>query len=178
MDKENKCPICEKFADRELPKDDIQRDVCRSFGNPEMVNDSLIFDTQYLIEKWQTGKSSHPDPKYNEKLKTEETTNERMEHVKQSIITFASETESIKLFRDTIHLLSNFNDPSLLPLLQGWLNKHLRSYLLHGSTMNALIECIESTGEDVRKKDCDRNDWSSNSDAARSYLIEKLNIIV
>ncbi len=173
----DKCPICEKFADRELPKDDIQRAVCRSFGNLDMVNDDLIFDTQHLIEKWQTGKSSHPDQTYNENLENEEITDEGMEHVKQSLITFASETESIKLFRDTIHLLSNFNDPSLLPLLQGWLNKYFRSYLLHGSTMNALIECIESTGEDVREKDCDRNDWAGNSDSARNYLIEKLNII-
>ena len=173
----DKCPICEKLADRELSRDDIQRAVCRAFGNLDMVNDDLIFDTQYLIEKWKTGKSNHPDQIYNKNLENEEITDEGMEHVKQSLITFVSETESIKLFRDAVHLLSNFNDPSLLPLLQGWLNKYFRSYLLHGSTMNALIECIESTGEDVREKDCDRNDWAGNSDSARNYLIEKLNII-
>jgi hypothetical protein len=174
---EHKCPICEKFVDRKQPNDYIQSFVCRSFGNPEMVNDYIIFDTQYLIEKWKTGKSRHPDLKFNEKLKLEEITDEMMEHVKQSLISFVSETDSIKLFRDTIDLLSSFNDPSLLPLLQGWLNQYFRSYLLHGSTMNTIIKCIESTGEKVHDENSDKIDWSNNADAARCYLIEKLHIV-
>lgn len=176
-EEKNHCPICENFAGVERPKTEYTDFTCRAFGNQEMVTDDTLFNTYYLIKKWKTGKSRHPDPELNRILTEDEITDERMEFVKQSMIDFASSTESIKLFRDTVELLISFKDPSLSPLYKGWLNKYFRTSLLHGSTVNTLLKALESSGESVREEGQDPNDWSLNLDAARVYLIETCKII-
>jgi len=181
VDDSEKCFICEKYADREIPKDELQNEICRTFGNPEMVNDDIFSVVEALIAKWQKRKFRHSDLIVEEKLKKEEITDDGMEHIKQYLISFATQTNSIKLFRETISLLVLYKDPSILPLYQGWLNKYFREYLLIGSTINELIDGIESTGVDVVEKykdKCEWADWSTEFNAARNYLIEELKIII
>lgn len=175
---DHECPICAKYSDREQSKTELRDQACRYFSNPEMVNDDVFFDVGYLFQKWLTGKARHPDPEYNTKLKEEEVTDSGMEFVKQSLIGFATETENLTLFRNAIDLLVKFQDPSLLPLYQGWLNKYFRLALLHGSALNSLLVALESSGETIRDSADNKYDWSQNIDTARIYLIEKMKVIV
>ena len=175
--KENKCPICENHEGRPRPNKDVQYHIFNALANPEKVTDDTLFIIEYLIRKWKTGKAEHPDPEINEALKKEDIDDESIESVKQAIVSFATETASTKLFRDSIELLKEFEDNSLVFLYQGWLNKYFRDCLLIGSTVNVLLELLESAGETVRDEKQDKLDWGKNLDSAREYLIEKLNII-
>ena len=175
---ENKCPICDKFSDRELPKDDVTRLLCRTFYNKEMVtsNSFLIFEA--LFEKWKKGKAEYCiDSEINALLQAEEVTDDGMESIKQQLIGFASLTSSKGLFREAIIQLTKYEDNSLKPLLQAWLNKYFREYLMVGSTVNSLLSALEASGEKVRADDQDNNDWETNFNAARSYLIETMKVI-
>lgn len=177
-EEKNICPICDKFSERELQKDDITRLLCRTFYNKEMVNADSFLIFEALFEKWKKGKAEyHLDSEINMLLQVEEVTDDGMESIKQQIIGFASLTSSKTLFREAIVQLTKYEDESLKPLLQGWLNKSFREYLLVGSTVNSLLSALEASGEKVRADDQDSNDWEANFDAARSYLIETMKVI-
>ena len=143
-----------------------------------MVTDDLFSIVESLFDKWKTGKSRHYEDWVVEALKKEDVTDENMETIKQYLVGFATETKSVKLFRDTVSVLALYKDESLLPLYQGWLNKYFRECLLAGSTLNSLLSCIESTGQKVRDDETDKNDWSTNLEASREYIIEKMKLIV
>ena len=86
---------------------------------------------------------------------------------------------STDLFNETIIVLTEYKDPCLKPLLQGWLNRYYRDYLMVGYSVKALLNGLEASGE--RKRDNEQKncyDWRANAEAARTYLIEQLNIVV
>ena len=176
----NDCPICEAKSDKKLPIDDIQRMICHTFSNEELVTVNIFSIADALIDKWQNTKRNpyHFDEDIHQKLVVEVITDEGMEHVKQWLINFATRTNSTNLFRETIILLTKFNDPNLKPLLQGWLNKYYQEHLAIGSTINELVNALESTGENVRNNKHEKYDWEANAQSAKEYLSEELNIHV
>lgn len=176
-DNEKNCPVCTDDADRKLPKNDLTRLLCRTLSNPDIVTSDTFAIFDGLFDKWTTGKARYPhDNQIDALLQSEDLDDENMNHIKQSIIQFASATQSKALFRESVYRLAKYKDTDLQPHLQEWLNQTLREYLLVGSTMNSLLDALEACGETIRSEEHNKTSWESNSDAARIYLIDKMKI--
>lgn len=162
---------------RDRQEDTLQREVCRAFLNPETIHSDLFSLIDALITKWRDGKARHYDPDINRKLKVEQVDDAGMEHIKQYLISFATNTQSVSLFGAALRCLGRFEDPSLVPLLQGWLNVYVRKAIAYQCAVEQLVNTLERCGESVNACQWDTTRPNQGHDAARAYLAERIGVL-
>ena len=169
-------------------RDHLQHRVNRALSLVDSVNQDVFDLTESLLLRWLNEKqapgnrrkfpiSSYFDPETNRLLKREKMTDEWVESIRSSIISFATLTNSPSLFYEVVRLLRHFRDASHVPILQGWLNLHVRKSVLADVTVRVLVEALEASGETIKGLEFYPNQENTLLDNARAYMVEKMKVI-
>ena len=151
--------------------------LCSELVDHSRVDSEVLLTAGFYLETWKHGSTAGPDEELAKLLAEEEFDSETVNSLKQLLVAFTSETESLPLFQQAIGVLRLFDDPNLVPLFVGWLEKQVRGVLRHNAAMYQLLQALDEAGEGIfsgSSRSLDSCD--ANLEDARNYLRKKLGL--